>query len=202
MSSDEDDDANVSDASDVNASDVNASDAIDDERRQNRPYRRLVAVLFGIAILALVSLFMRGIVRTLDRLPSASVEAHNGAVDVRALRACADDLEKLEFHIRRSASALFAQSIPNETNMPDWRTIALPFEVERLNISARCGLEGDGQEIPAVRDLAIASSEIEALLRAYALLYDRHREDGAKRSREARHAIDRALKTLDAKPKG
>ncbi|MBK8013217.1 MAG: hypothetical protein IPK13_17900 [Deltaproteobacteria bacterium] len=176
------------------------SNAIDEERRQNRPYRRLVGILFGVAILALVSLFLRGIVRTLDRLPSASVEEHHGAADVRALRACADDLEKLELQIRKSASALFAQSVANEANMPDWRTIALPFEVERLNISARCGLDADGQENPAVRDLALASSEIEALLRAYALLYDRHRDDGAKRSREARHALDRALKTLESKP--
>ena len=65
-----------------------------DERRQHRPYRQFLAIVVIGSALALSGVALRGIINTLDRLPRADTMDRPEIVDVRALRACAADLER------------------------------------------------------------------------------------------------------------
>lgn len=169
-----------------------------EERRQLRPYRRLVGVLFTVAVSVAAVIILRGIIRHLDRMPTAGVPDKSTVVDVRALRACAEDLEKLEARVRQGASAAFGV-LPAEDRAPaDWESIAHPFEVDRLSIVARCHLEEPTTDT-IVTDLEAASNEIEALIRSYALLYGRHSEDGLPHALEARRILKRAGAALSAR---
>ncbi len=165
----------------------------EEERRQLRPYRRFVRIVFFLAMGLLCVLVLRGIIRSLDRMPSADGMRPNGPVDDRALRACAEDLEKLERHLRTSAAEILGRDpeVPGE----GWTAFARGFEMERLTIVARCNLD-NGSDDPAVHDLQIAASAIEDLGRSYALMYERHKENGLPRSREAIEALRRVNETL------
>lgn len=171
-------------------------DTREEERKKNRPYRRFVRVVFAIAVLVLGGLILRGIIRSLDRMPSPTGARPSGPVDVRALRACAEDLGKLEQRLRLAAGELLSRA-PEETT-ESWQTFVQPIELERMNIVARCNLDEPTSD-PAVEDLKIAAGALEDLARSYALLYERHKEEGLKRARDARRALERANQTLKAR---
>lgn len=64
-----------------------------------------------------------------------------------------------------------------------------------MDIVARCELDEPSSD-PVVGDLKKAASAIEDLARSYGLLYDRHREEGRPRSKDAQEAIRRAVDAL------
>ncbi len=162
-----------------------------DERQAFRPYRRFVVALFVLLIALICSLIFRGIIHTLDRLPSAKPLERPQKVDARALRACMEDLRKLEHEVRKTATQLFKEPSADRT----FQTVARPLEMERLHIVARCLLDEPGSD-PAIQALSAAATAIEDTLRAYSLLYERHREDGLLHIQEAQHHIDRASDAL------
>jgi hypothetical protein len=170
-----------------------STEPIASEEEQNRPYRRFVRVVFFLAIAVLCGLVLRGIVRHLDRMPSAQALERPATVDVRALRACSEDLEKLEARTRKSASRAYGE--PRGTAAEIWAATARELELERLSIVARCRLD-EANDDAASRDLARAAEAIEGLLRSYSLLFARHLEDGLKQADEARQAIERANAAL------
>lgn len=160
-----------------------------EEERLNRPYRRFVRVVFFMAIIALCGGVLRGIIRHLDRMPSALTLERPSVVDVRALRACAEDLEKLEARARKSAGKAYSEPLPGAAEA--WSLLMRELEIERLSIVARCRLD-EASEDPVVHDLALAAEGIEGLLRSYSLLFSRHLEDGLRKSRDAQEAVERA----------
>jgi hypothetical protein len=160
------------------------------EEEQNRPYRRFVGVMFALAIAALCGLVLRGIVRHLDRMPSPSALERPDHVDDRALRACAEDLDRLIGATRKAAGRAFAAPAANT-----WPQAARELEMERISIVARCHLD-EPTEDGVAQQLAAAAEGIEGSLRSYSLLYARHLEDGLKRSEEAHKAIESALEAL------
>jgi hypothetical protein len=169
-----------------------------EERKQLRPYRRLVGVIFTVAVVVAAVVILRGIIRHLDRMPSVDALSKPARVEVRALRACAEDLGKLEAIVRQNAGLLFSQ-VPAEDQAPvDWEQISRPLEIERLGIVARCRLNEPSSD-PAVGELEKASNEIDALIRAYALLYSRHLESALPHAIEARAALKRAGAALSAR---
>jgi hypothetical protein len=170
-----------------------ATETREEERRQLRPYRRFVRVVFFVLMGILCFIVLNGIIRSLDRLPSTPGVRPEGPVDVRALRACAEDLERLEKRLRIAAGELL--SSPPDAPAESWQTFAQPYEMERLTIVARCNLEADSND-PVVRDLKTAASALEDLARSYALLYDRHKESGAPRAKDAAEALRRATEAL------
>jgi len=165
------------------------------ESVSNRPYRRLVGVLFALAIGVICTSILRGVVRALDRLPSAATLERPAVVDTRALRACGEDLDKLEQKIRKTAGIALSELPPE---LPTWPAARRDMEVERITIVARCRLD-EPTEDAAIQDLERAAERLEDLLRAYALLYDRHVDDGVVRSRDAREALDRANTALKSR---
>lgn len=169
--------------------------AVDPEHAANRPYRRLVGAIFAIAVVALCGGLIRGVVRALDRMPSAATLERPQIVDTRALRACADDLERLELKIRQSAAKAFG-----EAPAPDdgWSTARDAHELERITIVARCRLD-EPTEDPAVHDLERAAESLEGLLRAYNLLHARHVDDGMMQSAATRAALERAAHALKSR---
>jgi hypothetical protein len=169
---------------------ADAKEAPEEERRQLRPYRRFVRVVFFVFLSGLCFVVLRGIIRSLDRMPSTAVRT-DGPVDDRALRACAEDLERLERRLRTAAGELLA----GDASAESWQAFAQPYELERLGIVARCNLEADSSD-PVVRDLKVAASALEDLARSYALVYDRHKEDGLLRSRDVAAALQRANDAL------
>jgi hypothetical protein len=171
---------------------VEQDQAREEERRELRPYRRFVRAVFFILMGVLCAIVLRGIIRSLDRLPSASGVRPDGPVDVRALRACAEDLERLERRLRLGAGEILARD--PETQEP-WQTMAQTFELERATIVARCNLDA-GSDDPVVRDLRSAASAIEDLARSYTLVWERHKENGLPRSRDAIEALRRANEAL------
>ena len=152
----------------------------DAEKKSLRPYRRFVRVLFFLAIAAFCAILLRGIVNTLDRLPTAETLDRPERVDDRALRACAIDLDKLEARVR--AGGAEALGAPSSAEAPEkaWKTKVDAIELERLKIVARCHLEDDPDD-PAARDLAEAAQRLENLIRSYNFLHSRHLESGARR---------------------
>lgn len=164
-----------------------------EEKKALRPYRRFVGVLFALTIVVLSVLILRGIIRSLDRLPSAESLHRPSHVDTRALRACAEDLEKLELRIR----TVGAQAL-KEVAGPDWSAQEQALEVERLTIVARCHLDQPTSD-PAAQDLAVAAGAIERLLRTYGLLHARHVAEGQPLSKEAAEALARAISALKAR---
>lgn len=172
------------------------ADAREEERKKNRPYRRFVRVVFFVAAAVMAGLILRGIIRSLDRMPSPTGARPSGPLDVRALRACAEDLGKLEQRLRTAAGELLSRN-PSETT-ESWQTFVQPIELERMSIVARCNLDEPTND-PAVEDLKIAAGALEDLARSYALLYERHKEEGLKRARDAQNALDRAHRTLKAR---
>jgi hypothetical protein len=165
----------------------------EDERRELRPYRRFVRIVFFVLMIILCTAVLRGIIRSLDRLPSPSGVRPDGPVDVRALRACAEDLERLERRVRIGAAELLASE--PEVEAEPWQSFAQSLEMERFTIVARCNLDGSSDD-PVVRELRSAASAIEDVVRSYALLYERHRENGLPRSRDAAKALERANSAL------
>jgi hypothetical protein len=167
----------------------------EEERRQLRPYRRFVIILFVVVLVALCAFVLRGIIRTLDRLPSISTFQKLDSVDERALLACADDLDKLNLRTRREAGRVFTE-IPGPKSTADgWEPIGNKLEQERLQIVARCRLDEAGED-PVAQDLHRAADEMEEVLRSYSLLYARHKEDGLKHAVQAEEAYRRALQAL------
>lgn len=166
----------------------------EDERRKNRPYRRLLTSLFVLAAAILCALTLRGIIRTLDRLPSVDRLHQPDQVDTRALIACADDLMKLEAATRRLAARALTETNPTGPLVP-WAEHTRALEIERLSVVARCRLSEPADD-PAVRDLARAASALEALMRSYGLLYDRFRAEGHASHRDAVRAISSARAAL------
>lgn len=166
----------------------------DEERRRNRPYRRFLGILFAIVVTAASVVVLRGIIRTLDRLPSAEGINRPKIVDVRALRACAEDLERLEGRVRRVARKALTETITEDA--PDWVALSQSLEVERLTIVARCRLDEPTHD-PAADALRRAATAIEDLLRTYGLLYARFLSEGVPRSIEVHSAAKEALRQLD-----
>lgn len=170
--------------------------ALEEERRQLRPYRRFVGVVFALSIVAICAFVLRGIVRHLDRMPSIETFKKLESVDERALLACAEDLDRLSTRIRREAGKVLTElPAAREGGTDQWEAVASGFEQERLQIVARCRLDEPGGDA-AAKDLHTAAEEIEALLRSYSLLYARHREDGQKSAVRAYDAYQRAVRAL------
>lgn len=179
-----------------------------EERHQLRPYRRLVMAIFSIVLVLICVLILRGIVRHLDRLPSVAAIAKPKVVDLRALRACAEDLERLEGRVRSAAGLVFAALPPDpraaaagagpNVSPMTWDELARPLEVERIGIVARCRLNEPSEDV-AVRDLEHAAGQIEELMRSYALLYARHLEGGLPHALDARSTLERAASALKAR---
>ena len=165
----------------------------DEDRRQYRPYRRFVRIVFFLAVGVMTALILRGIIRSLDRMPTPADVRPTGPVDIRALRACAEDLEKLEARLRSAAGKLLARSPSGKVE--SWHTFIQPFELDRLSVVARCKLDEPSSD-PAVADLSAASSAIEELARSYSLIYEQHKKDGWEQSRESTEALLRANKRL------
>ena len=165
----------------------------DDERQNNRPYRRLLTALFVLIITVLCLLTFRGIVRTLDRLPSIDRLHRPDRVDKRALAACAEDLLRVEQKTRALAARALTE--PPNVRLEPWAGRTHAIELDRLRIVARCRLTEPSDD-PVVQDLALAATAVEALLRTYGLLYDRYRAEGRPSSREAAEAILRARRAL------
>lgn len=172
---------------------VEQEETREEERRELRPYRRFVRIVFFIFLIILCGGVLRGIIRSLDRMPSASGVRPDGPVDVRALRACAEDLERLERRLRLGAGELLVRD--PEIPMESWQSFAQAFELERATIVARCNLDS-GSDDPVVRDLKSAASAIEDLARNYGLLYERHEENGIGHSKDALEALRRANEAL------
>ncbi len=163
----------------------------EEERRQLRPYRRFVGLIFALAITVPSIFILRGIIRVLDRLPSAETMYRPQQVDTRGLLACAEDLERLELKMRRAAADYLIQP-----SGADWKSIAQGLEVERLSLMARCHLEAPHN--PAAQELAHAAHQLEGLLRSHSLLFERHGVDAAAHSQESRAALGRAREILRA----
>ncbi|MCC7381832.1 MAG: hypothetical protein IT384_08390 [Deltaproteobacteria bacterium] len=162
------------------------------EEEQNRPYRRFVGVMFALAIAVLCGLVLRGIVRHLDRMPSSTQLDRPASVDTRALRACAEDLDRLAIQTRKLAGRAFTET---PTDEGEWVRTQQGLELERLSIVARCHLD-ESSEDPVRQDLTLAAERIEGLLRSYSLLLARHREDGLKQADEMTQALERAAAAL------
>lgn len=162
------------------------------EHEANRPYRRLVGVVFGVAVVVLCTFVLRAVVRAIDRLPTAAALERPAVVDARALRACAEDLERLEAKIRASAARAFGEApgVPST-----WAAARDAHELEHLAIVARCRLD-EPTEDAAVHDLERAAGDLEGLLREYNLLMARHLADGLPHAAEAREALERASRSL------
>lgn len=169
----------------------------EEERRQLRPYRRFLAFLLAIAIVVLCALVLRGIIRTLDRLPSMEAMQRLEVVDTRALAACAEDLERLELRVRRAGSDALGQA---EALPPpdDFETVVAELETERLKVVARCRLD-EPRGDPAMEELARAAASVERLLRDYVLLVQRFGAEGRTESRETQEALGRARELLRAR---
>jgi hypothetical protein len=168
-------------------------DLPEEEKRQLRPYRRFVRIVFFVFLSVLCFVVLRGIIRSLDRMPTSGVRP-NGPVDDRALRACVEDLERLERRLRTAAGELLA----GDSSTESWQTFVQPYELDRLGIVARCNLDADSDD-PVVRDLKVAASAVEDLARSYALAYDRHKENGLPRSKDVASALQRANDALKAR---
>jgi hypothetical protein len=169
-----------------------------EERRQLRPYRRGVGGIFTIVLVVCSILVLRGIIRHLDRLPSVDALYKTPNVDVRALRACAEDLDKLEAKVRSHAGKAFSDLPEDDAPVPSWQALGGELEHERLTIVARCRLH-EPSEDAVVKDLEEAANHIEVLIRSYALLYARHATDGVPESREARRVLKRARSALKSR---
>lgn len=169
----------------------------EEERRHLRPYRRFLAVVLLIAISAFSWFVLDGIIRALDRLPSAAAMQRLEVVDDRALLACTEDLGKLELRVRQAASLLLAAA-PAPTPPTDWESQADLLETRRLEIVARCRLDEPGSDA-AQRALARAAAHIEQLLRSYSLLEARFAVEGRPAASEAARALQDARQTLEAR---
>lgn len=171
----------------LSVADADGARPRDEERRRFRPYRRFLAVLVLIGSLGLSGLILRGIVNTLDRLPSAETMDRLEVVDVRALRACAEDLERLELQARKVAARALERDEP-------WAPHAEALETERLRVVARCRLDEPGSD-PAINELTRAANALEGVLRTYALAFERVQTEGGPERDEMKAAL-RALQPL------
>src|SRR5262249_35064873 len=160
-----------------------------------RPYRRLVGAIFAVAIVVGAFVILRGIIRHLDRMPSSDELTKPTVVDVRALRACAEDLERLELRVRQAAGAAFSGLPAEDAPVPDWEVLSKPLVLDRLAIEARCRLNEKSDDAAAV-DLATASNEIDALIRAYQVLYGRQVAEVLPHAQNAESALKRASTAL------
>lgn len=167
----------------------------EEEGKALRPYRRFVRILFMLAIVGFCAIILRGIIRTLDRLPSVEHLDRLELVDERALRACAEDLERLEARVRRAGGESLMRA-DSKADAEQWRATADVIEVDRLRIVARCRLEESATD-PVAAELAKAAQAVEALIRSYHFLHARHVAEGLPESQAAKGAIRRALETLD-----
>ena len=164
----------------------------DEERKQFRPYRNFVRVVLFTAIAVLWSFMLRGIIGHLDRMPSADQFDRPGEVDVRALRACGDDLIKLEIAIRKLAAKRLTRLPPYPEAAEDpWDAL----DRTRLQVVARCHLDRQSDD-PAHQKLHDAAHEIERLIRAYALAEDRHENEVVGHSTDALEAVSSAHSIL------
>jgi hypothetical protein len=169
-----------------------------EERRQLRPYRRLVGIIFAVLIAIGAFVILRGIIRHLDRMPSSDALQKPNLVDVRALRACAEDLERLERAVRQAGGAAFSGIPAEDAPVPDWEVLSRQFVVDRVAIEARCRLNEKSDDA-AVAELETASNEIDALIRAYQVLYGRQVEDVLPHALNAESALRRANAALSTR---
>jgi hypothetical protein len=169
-----------------------------EEKKRLRPYRRLVGVLFAVAIVVGAVVILRGIIRHLDRMPSADTLQKPQLVDVRALRACAEDLKLLEAKIREAAATALSTTPAENQIPPTWESLSRPFVLDRISIEARCRLNEKGTD-PVVQDLDTAASEIDAVLSSYQLLYSRNLEAMVPHAQNAQAALKRALDALSVR---
>ncbi|GEM_PF-2168453 len=165
------------------------------EEEQNRPYRRFVGLIFALAVVLACVLILRGVIRHLDRLPSAGDQARPASVDVRALRACAEDLDKLTAKVLKLGSRALGEPLPGQEN---WTETSLELELERVQIVARCRLDEPSQD-PVVEDLERAAEGVQGVLRSYGLLSARHQEDGLQQATAARSALERVGTALKSR---
>lgn len=163
----------------------------DEERRQLRPYRVFLALLIIVGLTALCGMVLRGIVNTLDRLPSTATMQRLDEVDVRALGACADDLVKLELRVRERV----AETVASESDRP-WEQSRQAFELERLQVVARCRLDEPGTD-PATQELARAATAVESLVRTYTLLFERLNNERTAQDLEFKDALRSVRRLLD-----
>lgn len=159
----------------------------DEERRRFRPYRRFLAVLVLVGAFGISGLILRGIINTLDRLPSVETMDRLDVVDVRALRACATDLERLEVRARKDAANTLEKDLP-------WVPVLRTLETERLRVVARCRLD-ESREDPAIQELSRAATALENVLRVYTLAFERIKNEGGPERDEMRAAV-RAVEPL------
>lgn len=165
---------------------MTAEERQNEERRQLRPYRRFVLAVFGLTFVAMMGFMLRGIIRHLDRMPSIESFERLDTVDSRALRACAEDLLKLEIQIRTVAGTRLAavdNPVPAEQI---WEN----FERDRLTIVARCQLD-DGRDDSAAQEVASGADALELLIRGFALLEERHTKEVRPHSDDARSRLER-----------
>ncbi|MBI4814879.1 MAG: hypothetical protein HY791_01395 [Deltaproteobacteria bacterium] len=165
------------------------------EHEQNRPYRRAVALLFTASLVGICGLVLRGIIAQLDRMPAIE---RPGTVDTRALRACADDLLRLEESARKLAGRTYSEAGDMAEAADSWVNKISALETERASIVGRCALDRATDDV-AVRELERAAGHVEDLMRSYRLTLSRHFEDGRGSSREARKAVERARASLSAR---
>ncbi len=160
------------------------------EERQYKPYRRFLVVVFALLVCGLCGMIIRGITRTLDRLPQAEHMATSAPLDARALKACAEDLRRLESKVRTTAGRRFTV-----VNGPKFGAEANALELERLKLVGRCGLQNP-QGDAAREALARAAEGIETLLRVYALLDSRFADEGYTASSNVKEALQQADRLL------
>ena len=165
----------------------------EDERRQLRPYRRFVLLVFWLAVTSLCGLLIRGVIRHLDRMPSVGTFASPDSVDGRALRACGDDLLKLEADVRTRFAGLIAGGAVVSGDEP-WNEL----ESRRLKIVARCRLSEPGED-PLATNLNAAAGEIERLIRGFALMFQRYENEVWGHSKDAQESIQRARTILESR---
>lgn len=163
------------------------------ERAHLRPYRRFVQLLFALFIAVPGFLFIRGIIRHLDRLPSIETFDRPQHVDDRALLACAEDLDRLENDIRKKAARAFAQA-----EEAAWNQTANELELARRTIIARCRLD-EPHDDPVVSDLLSAAVDIERLLHFYGVLHSRFEEEALTKAASVRSALSRAQEALSSR---
>lgn len=169
---------------------------VEEERRALRPYRRLVFAIFAIFVVVSSVLVLRGIVRHLDRLPALAPSETPKKLDARALRACSEDLSRLESTFRKEAGPLFgAPFVSRETALRRWDVLTSQVELERIAIVVRCALNGPPID-RASTHLAEAATRLEDAIREHTLLFQRHVNSSQARARETRRALQRAEHAL------
>lgn len=146
---------------------------------QLRPYRRLVRILFFIAVILGVGLIFRGVIFNLDQMPTSGLPKAS-TVNKNTLRLCANQLQDLERRIRAQAALALTAPPPAKSR---WAEQVEGFEKRRLRIIARCRLD-EASEDPVRLRLKEGAQTLSAELRAYTRLEQRFQEEVLPRMTE------------------